>query len=276
MASSSAEGFLGVCKPIDGTYRLKYRCLNNEPGSIVLSHYKPGPPDPVHRRAWTLQEHMLAPRLAIYSNTGLKFSCASGSFEDGEPTDEVLDKHAAKFYNQVSLCSSDILRRKLLNFNGDLDWYSLVAEYHGRELSSPFDRLAAISAIVERLADGRHGRYLAGLWEFDLAFGLLWEASGDDRIRTPRSEGPIRDQLPDFPTWSWASISGNTCLGITPSLCPARTRYISKIQLIRKELDVPHPEAPFSQVRRGRLRLRGRLIPAKCEAVDCYSTNRDD
>ncbi|KAF4341898.1 het-domain protein [Fusarium beomiforme] len=276
IASSSTEGFLRLCHPKDETYRLRYRCPNNDPGSLILSKYEAGPSDPIHRRAWTLQEHILAPRLAIYSNTGLRFFCASGSFKDGPPTDGVLHTYGAEFYNKLSLRSSDVLRHKLLHFNGDLDWYSLLTEYHSRRLSFPADRMAAISAIADRLADGQHGKYLAGLWEFDLSFGLLWEASGDNRIGTPRAESPIRDQTPDFPSWSWASISGNTCLGITGSLGPERARYISKIQLLHTELDLLHPEAPFSHVRKGRLRLRGRLIPATCEAVDCYSTNTGD
>jgi hypothetical protein len=136
--------------------------------------------------------------------------------------------------------------------------------------------MAAIGAIVGRLADGQYGKYLVGLWESDLAFGLLWEASGDNRIGTPRAEGPTRDQAPDFPSWSWASISGNTCLGITPSLSPGRTRYTSKIQLLDTELSLFPPEAPLAYVRKGRLHLRGRLIPATCKAVDCYPTDGGD
>lgn len=272
MASSSTEGFLRVCHPTDATFRLRYRCPNGELGSLILSHYKPRPLDPIHGRAWTLQEHMLAPRLAIYSSTGLRFSCASGSYKDGPPTLGVLFTNAAESRNKFSLPSSDILRQKLLHFEGDIDWYSLLTEYHRRRLSFPVDRMAAIGAIVGRLSDGQSGRYLAGLWESDLAFGLLWEASGDNRMNTPRAEGPTRDQTPDFPSWSWASISDNTCLGITPRLCPGRARYTSKIQLLDAELDLLHPETPLAHVSKARLHLRGRLIPATCKAVDCYST----
>lgn len=276
MASSSTEGFLRVCDPTDAAFRLRYRCPNGELGSLILSRYKPGPPDPIHRRAWTLQEHMLAPRLAIYGTTGLRFSCSSGSYKDGPPTDGVLLTNVAESRNKFSLHSSDILRQKLLHFEGDLDWYSLLTEYHSRRLSFPVDRMAAIGSIVDRLSDGRSGRYLAGLWESDLAFGLLWEASRDNRMNTPRAEGPTRDQTPDFPSWSWASISDNTCLGITPSLLPERARYTSKIQLLDAELDLLHPEAPLAHVSKARLRLRGRLIPVTCKAVDCYSTGDRD
>jgi hypothetical protein len=54
----------------------------------------------------------------------------------------------------------------------------MVKQYSTRKLTQDSDKLSAMPGVVQLIEDaknllgGSHDRYLAGLWESDLAFGM--------------------------------------------------------------------------------------------------------
>jgi hypothetical protein len=88
-------------------------------------------------------------------------------------------------------------------------WLDLVSEFSRLELTDESDRLAALSGLAYRFSKSSLGTYFAGLWENDLAKGLLLEKIKSDES----SEAGIYE--PSAPTWSWASISLGGTNGIS-------------------------------------------------------------
>ncbi|KAI8723135.1 HET domain-containing protein [Fusarium sp. LHS14.1] len=96
-------------------------------------------------------------------------------------------------------------------------WHDIVLDYARTSLAHKTDKLAAIDGIAEYMRSLRNSECLAGLWVDSLAFDLLWanEAHNDeDPTRTthadPLGKTPWSSGKWLFPTWSWASIEGET------------------------------------------------------------------
>ncbi|RSM12127.1 hypothetical protein CEP52_002575 [Fusarium oligoseptatum] len=71
-----------------------------------------------------------------------------------------------------------------------------------RALTFETDRLPALSALAEQMADLLDDEYLAGLWKGDIVRGLLWCCTGKSGTRSKAPEKYVA------PSWSWASVRG--------------------------------------------------------------------
>jgi hypothetical protein len=87
-------------------------------------------------------------------------------------------------------------------------WFETIEEYSACDLTVEGDKLIAISAIAKVLQWGLFDRYLAGIFQGQLAVGLLWRAVGQRRSQ-PTRYGPFNSDIPWLaPSWSWASVKG--------------------------------------------------------------------
>ncbi|KAF8911150.1 heterokaryon incompatibility protein-domain-containing protein [Gymnopilus junonius] len=82
-------------------------------------------------------------------------------------------------------------------------WRTIVEDMTLLDLTYESDRLPALSGLASRFAKylPNNERYLAGLWEGDLARNLLWESGG-----STQTAGPTRERKGSAPSWSWASL----------------------------------------------------------------------
>ncbi|KAK7752392.1 hypothetical protein SLS62_005730 [Diatrype stigma] len=169
--------------------------------------------EPLVRRAWFLQERLLAPRTLMFGRKQVFWECSEAISCELHPDWAVSsDRMAASSSMQsrpqhhfktliggVYRTPSADPQRQLL-----LDWYSIVQDYAGLDLGVPGDKLVAISAIAKeaRAQFARLGapssEYLAGIWKHSLPEGLLWNLR--DSGRRPSSYRA--------PSWSWASVDG--------------------------------------------------------------------
>ncbi|KAF7876630.1 hypothetical protein EAF04_001715 [Stromatinia cepivora] len=154
-------------------------------------------------RGWTLQEHVLSPRVLHYISK------------------QLLQKLSGPNVNPEILWSSDRLRFKMdpkrfflapnygqnyisENFGPSyaqpLDlrkrWYSLVNEYAARSLTFETDRLFALAALTQEIETHFGLTSWMGIWAEDIHDGLLWSTSGARSI----PEAYVA------PSWSWASL----------------------------------------------------------------------
>ncbi len=82
------------------------------------------------------------------------------------------------------------------------EWQDIVISYTLRKLTFHQDTLPALSGVASQIQTPGLGRYLAGLWEHNLIFGLLWYSfSALDSHRPPQASYTS-------PSFSWASRSG--------------------------------------------------------------------
>jgi hypothetical protein len=207
-ASSDTEGFL---KSRPHTHlALQFISTNGETAEVYLRpelppHHWEDSADygkrnyALDRRGWCLQEAYLPKRVVKYYNNNTLWRC--GGQEILEPEDTA--GHKGGIGNPYSveniLRNSTVkLRRTVLLLTPYQGWYRMVSAYSKRNLTHNSDKLPAISGLASLVAEHDSGKYCAGVWWEDIAFGICWKKS-DQLSRTD-------DYI--APSWSWASVSG--------------------------------------------------------------------
>lgn len=196
-ATSTADGFLkgriayresllkveGV-REKSHAIRLKYRLLQPKQMEPML--------DPLDRRAWALQERMLARRYLSFGSHEISWACMASSACEYE-----WWRVATTWRDEIRSIRRD-LNEAADKELGDCWRLKVLNEYFHRSLSHQGDKLFAISAIAS-IFDARMGSgYLAGLWRGDLPVGLLW--------RNLQPQSGYIDGRQNIPSWSWASL----------------------------------------------------------------------
>jgi len=187
---------------------------------------------PLCRRAWVVQERILAPRTLHFGGTQMFWECnnlaACESIPDG------------------SECVS--VKKTLSSFPGNV-WQFIVEQYCKASLSHTSDKLVAIAGIAKflQVLDPRqYDDYFAGLWRKDIEKQMLWTVR----------EGPIREPVENrpayyrAPTWSWASIDG-------PVLFRTISRNMPRMRMGFKVTDirvVPSTEDKLGKIEHGSLK----------------------
>ncbi|KAF2453856.1 heterokaryon incompatibility protein-domain-containing protein [Lineolata rhizophorae] len=145
--------------------------------------------EPIHRRAWTLQERLLSRRVLHYCNGHMVWECDNGLIKE-----DVMQGSVQKI-----IFSQEDRYRLPRNLSGK-DWRMIVQIYSGRLLSVSSDKLPALAGIARRYHQLTGDRYVAGLWERELVVDLLWYRPNPQGTGLP----------PEYraPTWSWASRDG--------------------------------------------------------------------
>ena len=198
-------------------------------------------------RTWVCQERLLSPRILHYTDTQLFWECDHCLLaEDDLPVfDSDLDTRRS-------------LRRLMRNESSPIEspkaaqdkWYQdlVESEYSGCKLTYGKDKLIALSGLARAYSAYKKPstRYLAGLWEDDLCYGLHWY---QPLFRTSEPEEYRA------PSWSWASHDG-------------RVNYF-KYDVIREdsvqikvsdcEIDLEGADR-FGAISHARLDLKGRMI----------------
>lgn len=147
-------------------------------------------------RAWCYQELKLSPRIIHYCATELVWECRTRlDCECGELTDE------CNLGNQTIAAP---LQGNFSRFNAaelGAMWRDMVEDYTKRKLTIESDIFPALNGLAAHFNHTCLSDYMAGLWQKDLAHGLMWE----------HAEGSFAAQRPQQsrgPSWSWASVLG--------------------------------------------------------------------
>ena len=136
-------------------------------------------------------------------------------------------------------------------------WQTVVEEYSRTQLTRTGDKLLAVSGLAKEFRQVLKDRYLAGLWERNLLFDLLWAVS-------PESTVSLKSLTYRAPTWSWASLDA----GID-------YRYgerMDKDSVLAKLVDAQLAYATQDDtglVTGGRVRMQGRLCRARFNHRGC-------
>ncbi|ORY09167.1 heterokaryon incompatibility protein-domain-containing protein, partial [Clohesyomyces aquaticus] len=173
---------------------LQYECAPGSVGNISLfQEVNTIEEDPIHKRAWTLQEKRISPRFLDFSTQQLQWICKSRVYSDGGYAPKFLDSSAREValvpQGHEAICNAIFA-----------DWATVVDDYTKRTLSFPGDKLVAIAAMASETGSLLGPTYLAGLWHEHLAAQLLWRVWDDKKSARPEQYRA--------PSWSWASIDG--------------------------------------------------------------------
>jgi hypothetical protein len=213
--------------------------------------------EPVCRRAWTLQERVLSPRVLIYGSR-LVWQCNTCQKSDGGVEDWSYDLRASdhrrlhlQFKQLIRSDSHEIAEDPAVNFttpSSDISelWYRYVQEYSYLELSNPEDKLPALSGLAIEINKSTGDEYLCGLWRSQLLRELMW------------SHYPLGRSRPAIwraPSWSWSSVNNQ----ITFSRMPPEEAH-PMAQVIECSVTPVSSVSPFGEVSDATLKIRGPVL----------------
>lgn len=162
----------------------------------------------LNQRGWVMQERHMSPRILHFTSHQIFWECnelvCSETYPNGDPVSVLQDTARSKTFLRDLLESSNLRLDQIYTI-----WYDLVSIYSRGALTKNRDKLIALSGIAQELSS--HAQipsltYLAGLWQQDLPYGLLWATP---RLRAPETYR-VRsrsDEADIAPTWSWASVN---------------------------------------------------------------------
>lgn len=164
-------------------------------------------PDPLDKevtpllcRAWVLQERRLAPRTIHFHHSEMVMECKRGLRCECTVLDR-QQRRVTKFAKTQSSRSHEIYE----TFG---EWYELVEEYSQLSITQHSDRLIAFLGIATKFQEKTPCGFLAGLWDFDIAQGLMWDITGRPDVRAKMNLTRLKN--PFAPSWSWASLVPGT------------------------------------------------------------------
>lgn len=243
--------------------RLPMRCADGNMDSVVLLQLTSAgnATDPIHTRAWTMQEQLLANRTLAYSHNHTSWGCWSadtpsdGWIKTGADDEPIQTWDPAVFRAPSSSAATGKLDAETLRYG----WRQLVTKYTYRSLSFPGDKLPAIAAAAARVGEALHqDDYVAGLWKSSLIYDLCWKTSPMTRCARPR----------DFraPSWSWAAVDGE----IDYYAPQSEDLGSATAEVLDCRAEPMSPTVPYGAVKSGHLVVRGRLrhVVLRLEAVD--------
>ncbi|RSL98517.1 hypothetical protein CDV31_012584 [Fusarium ambrosium] len=171
------------------------------------------PTGPLYTRAWVFQEQSLSGRMLSFCEGILYWNCSSLQASDYQPAGEehsaanafgrfralVAHHEEQRVAKGLGASAGASSASKLRLYDA---WSHMATEYSKRALTFETDRLPALSALAEQMADLLDDEYLAGLWKGDIVRGLLWCCTGKSGTRSKAPEKYVA------PSWSWASVRG--------------------------------------------------------------------
>ncbi|KAJ9610196.1 hypothetical protein H2200_004973 [Cladophialophora chaetospira] len=260
-ASQSTNGFLGPLvwpEPDIETFKLPYIGPDRSKGSITLFHCQESTPwgtdrpfdDPIDKRAWCMQEHILSPRVIKFGNRGMHWTCRTWQeFEATRtPVCDVISLGEA--FSPIPALT-DIVENEPCTLE---NWMKLIEPYSSRRLTDAADALPALSGIAQFWGRASNDEYLAGHWRSHLPIGLLWFASSILSRRPIVGHGP---------SWSWASMNDGfigssraTSLSVDPAC-----------QVLECSIEPVFAGLTYGKIKSGALKMRGRMVPMMWKAA---------
>jgi hypothetical protein len=162
---------------------------------------------PLLSRGWVKQERLFSRRTVDFCKKRLYFECRVACCE-GSCTSEIERQNGYEFVLSLHLLSmlqesqSELPKEMWMMFFAT--WGTIISDYSQLELTRHNDRLYAVAGLANVAKLSIPGRYLSGIWETNLADGLLWRPK-----KFPMERG--EDQF--APSWSWASSTQEVNVG---------------------------------------------------------------
>ncbi|USP76157.1 HET-domain-containing protein [Curvularia clavata] len=172
--------------------------------------------EPLLKRAWVVQERLIAPRTIYFGSLQVFWECRESQCAETHPLGVAMFDDQSMASNGEHEPYRNVCGWKdLLDFPGRdkagdeyeqlfYDWDALIWYYSGQNLTVTTDKLVAISGMAKHMREMLHNikpgphRYLAGHWEDKLIDSLCW-LTHSWSVRAPMYRAP---------SWSWACLEG--------------------------------------------------------------------
>ncbi|KAJ5547125.1 hypothetical protein N7494_004710 [Penicillium frequentans] len=245
----------------------------------------------LHRRGWVLQELLLAPRTVHFTKQQLFWECTMSQSLEEAPTVKVDNKQPLARGTRLDLKTWDVYAPKLLEepkervLGLNYIWSSFKALRGRDETHLRKESLAHDSRLLEQTKRMCYGgdnwqptHPLITYWsmilttysslELTYTQDTLVAISGLAKVLSTRTGISLKtDGNYVAPSWSWASYPGFMAYRgrLDPILETKGAMDLIKVLSVDVEGMMENDNMPFGQVRHGRLRIRGRLLPIKLD-----------
>ena len=234
---SCHDGFFHAERSRDPLVKLPVQTAGGPVGNMLLLPRKQRlieqpAREPLHERAWALQEIVLSPRLLIYGRELTVWRCTAGEkardcsssrhHRHNNNSNNPLDWNgycAAAGLTTIRLSPKGRIHQPRLSTHSPHSmfaqqserlprlfrtWKYVVHDYTARLLSDPMDKLPALSGIATYFRDAMEDTYLAGLWRKHLISELSWVVSTSSSPSLPPllERNTSADDDPFFPPYS--------------------------------------------------------------------------
>ncbi|KAL0254276.1 hypothetical protein SLS55_009750 [Diplodia seriata] len=281
-ARTAADGFLQDREPPPPPIKVPFPCAGGLLGSMYLrgrvsSGWTQYDVSSLHtdKRAWTMEEKLLSPRVLMYTDRQLRWVCDTTRDCDGGHIDSYHNDLVVG-PSRVTYVGASVNPDRLdeyINASASpagadgserfaIAWSILVTCYTRRTVTHVRDRLRAIGGIAEEFSRLTGYRYLAGLWRETLAYDLLWKEDNPVDVPAPkwsrwRGEAPEvflkKAQHATAPTWSWARGHYQITTWMHGRI------DFSDFSIVDCNVELQSAERPYGDVLSGSLTLRGRM-----------------
>ncbi|KIW14565.1 hypothetical protein PV08_07349 [Exophiala spinifera] len=240
---------------------------------------------PLVQRAWVYQERLLSARLLHVFPNELAWECRCSQWcECGRlhPSRGIVQMRDNVYWTKYLL---ECVRRgeepetthpwfTKTDLVYDM-WQSTVSNYSHLKLTYPSDIFPALGGVARQFGKLTNSRYLAGLWQDNLATDLLWIY--EEGWREP---GALNGRVPSTssecraPSWSWASLNVPVAWKYQTSMQRHKVVYLHSIMEF-VEADVDHVYDPFGEIRGGDLTIRSYALYGVLQKAPKSRHNRE-
>lgn len=221
--------------------RLPFECFPNS--ALQL--------EPLHKRAWVLQESILSPRRVDFASCQIHWNCRTSILSEGWPDESreyisTLASGMELFQMPIGKLESNPALERIGTYRKPMSWwYKTLNSYCTRSITIHEDLLPAIAGVAKKIEERTGYLYRAGLWLEDFHRGLLWQSNGTI----------LRPTLTSAPSWTWASTN-------LPWLHGWRHLFLDvykpdfRVEILHISVTTPRND-PFAQVASSSLKLYG-------------------
>ncbi|KAK1986953.1 heterokaryon incompatibility protein [Colletotrichum cereale] len=258
-ASKDPTGGCFVPRNTSGDVKVRFTVRNSggsRPASIFVRprprDFSDLPTSTLHSRAWVTQERLLSARMVHYDTDQLLWECRESRLtEDGVPVG-AFGAQNLEWDGRLHL-SYPFAQSRLPTSQFVWDWYDMVSAYSRRGITKSYDRLPALSGLAKVMEECTGQKYVAGLWESHLAYGLLWH----------RTEQWLRRPADGYraPSWSWASLEGGVSVPEIASMLTSGNEMEVVVDIVDVQTTALGLD-PRGMLRSGHLTLKGKLKTA--------------
>ena len=208
---------------------------------------------PLNKRAWVVQERLLARRVLHFGAQSLFFECCEHEACETFPTCLPQIFHGANSVNQFKRIygtEEDLSNNRLTEHRL---WERVVQAFTRSNLTHESDKVVSLSGIAEEFQRKIiKDKYVAGLWETALEDQLLWQVT-----RKLQANGTPSKRPPFYraPSWSWLSIDA-VITTFQPSHIPAL------IEIKHTHIDLLNDNHPTGQIIGGHIIVSCHLLQA--------------
>jgi hypothetical protein len=139
------------------------------------------------------------------------------------------------------------------------EWQEIVVSYSNTRLTFGKDKFPALQGLAKKMTP-RMGKYLAGLWEECLIYGLTWSAIPLGLGQFLKPDEDLRPEEWRAPTWSWASTKRK--LSWPHVSMVEKTNFVPSITILGATT-TPKGDDATGELSGGELVIRGRGIKGK-------------